>query len=199
MMRREPVTRWALIMALGAALAIPGGAAAGVALPYNLTLSPRPGSVAGSGTVTGKFGGIPVTGAYSGIISKGTLTLTVDGAPLAAGTYVCAASACTFTGTVADRHITGMSMSPGLSAAGRAVSSAFPSHDVWVSAAAAWATAKLGADQAWRILSAAASVDIAQTASGRERGDGTHEPGSGGSGSGGSGSGGSGMGMGGMH
>lgn len=194
MMRREPVTRWALAAVLGAALAIPGGAAASVALPYNLTLSPRPGSVAGSGTVTGKFGGIPVTGAYSGSLSEGTLTLTVDGAPLAAGTYVCAASACSFTGTVVDRRVASMSMSPGLSAAGRAVSSAFPSHDAWVSAVAGWATARLGADQAWRILSAAASADVAQTAGGRERGEGAREPGSAGSGSGGSG-----MGMGGMH
>ncbi len=194
MMRREPVIRWAVAVALGAALGIPGGAAAAMALPYNLTLSPRPGAVATSGTVTGRFGGIPVTGAYSGSISEGVLTLTVEGAPLADGTYACAGSACAFTGTVADRRVTGMSMAPGLSAAGRAVSSAFPSHNAWVSAAAAWATARLGADRAWRILSAAASADVAETAGGRERGEGAREPGSGGSGSGGSG-----MGMGGMH
>ncbi len=192
--RCQPVSRWALALALGAVLAIPRVAASGVALSYNLTLSPRPGPVASSGTVAGKFGGIPVTGAYAGSMFEGTLTLTVDGVPLASGTYGCAASACTFTGTVADRHVAGMSMSPGLSAAGWAVCSAFPSPNAWVSAVTAWATAKLGSDRAWRILSAAASADVAQTAGGRERGEGAREPGSAGSGSGGSG-----MGMGGMH
>lgn len=177
----------AIVFAPATVRATPGSAASTAGLPYNLTWSPRPGPASSTGTVTGKFGGVPVKGTYSGSMSSGALTLTVDGATFAVGTYLCASSECTFTGTVAERQVAGMPMSPGLSAAGRATSSTFPDRSAWVSAVATWASAKLGSDQAWRILSAAASVEVAQTFSGPEHDNGSRDPRGGGTGGGGTG------------
>lgn len=176
---------------LVAGLSIPGVAGPSAALPYNLVLSPRPSSSSSTGTVMGQLGGVPVTGAYYGNASSGTLTLNVKGMAFAVGTYSCAYSGCAFTGSVAGKRVTAMPMS-GLGGPGQATSSAFPTRGAWVSAVSDWANTHLGSDQGASIVSAASGVEMLQTPNGQGQGGGNgHENG----GDGGMGGGKGGMGM----
>jgi hypothetical protein len=186
--------RLILVILLGAVLAVPGVAAAtAAALPYNLVLSPRPTSSPSTGTIVGQFGGVPVAGAYRGNSASGTLTLTVKGPTFAEGTYSCADSGCAFTGAVAEKRVSAVTMSS-LSGVGQATSSAFPNREAWVSAVSDWANTHLGADQLASIVSAAASVKMTQTLNEQGQGSG-HGGESGGNGGAGGGNGG----MGGGH
>jgi hypothetical protein len=168
----DALGRLVLVMLLGAILSIPGVAAAtAAALPYNLVLSPRPTSSLSTGMVVGQFGGVPVAGTYSGNSSSGTLTLTVKGSTFAEGTYSCAGSGCAFTGAVAEKRVSAVTMSS-LSGVGQATSSAFPTREAWVSAVSDWANTHLGGDQAASIVSAAASVKMTQTLNEQGQGSG---------------------------
>jgi len=112
------------------------------------------------------FGGVPVTGTITGTSSSGTMTLLADGKVFATGTYTCS-STCSFTGTVAGKTVTGMTLTSSssklgttLSTTGAALSSAFPNHGAWVSAVGKWAKANdLTGRQRGEIVSAAAKIE----------------------------------------
>jgi hypothetical protein len=127
------MSRLLSVILLVAILSIPVLAAStSVVLPYNLVLSPRPTSSVSTGTVMGPFGGVPVSGTYSGNSSSGTLTLTVKGTTFVEGAYSCSSSGCAFTGTVAGKPVAAVTMS-GLSGVGQATSSVFPNREAWIS------------------------------------------------------------------
>src|SRR6516164_1143239 len=135
-------------VALLSALTVPGFAASSAALPYDLRLSaplgPLPSTVGVKAGST--FGGLPVTGTVSGTKTFGSVSLFADGRLFASGTYSCNA-ACTFSGTIAGKTVTGVNLSTsrsgltasGFTVAGTAMSGAFPSHGAWVSAVSNWA------------------------------------------------------------
>ncbi len=156
-------------VALFTALAAPALAASSAALPYNLTFSPNLSTTANTGTVKGTFGGVPVTGAYTGTSTSGTFTLTASGKTFASGTYTCGGSGCAFTGTVAGKSVTGMSLTSSafVTGTGKATSGVFPNHGAWVSAVAGWANANLSGSQRGQIVSAAARIEGSQASNGR--------------------------------
>ena len=137
------------IVTLVFALVVPGFAAANAALPYDLRLSaplgPLPSTVGVKAGST--FGGVPVTGTVSGTTASGNVSLLTNGRLFASGTYACN-SACTFSGTIAGKTVTG-----------KAVSGAFPNHGAWVSAVSNWANDNLSSVQRGRIVSAAARIE----------------------------------------
>ena len=156
------------IVTLVFALVVPGFAAANAALPYDLRLSaplgPLPSTVGVKAGST--FGGVPVTGTVSGTTASGSVSLFSDGRLFASGTYTCN-SACTFSGTIAGKTVTGMTLSTSRSGftasaftvVSKAVSGAFPNHGAWVSAVSNWANANLSGSQRGRIVSAAARIE----------------------------------------
>lgn len=150
------------------ALVVPGFAAASAALPFDVRLSTPLGSLPSTvGVKAGStFGGVPVTGTVSGTTTSGSLSLFADGRLFASGTYTCN-SACTFSGTIAGKTVTGMTLSASRSGftasaftvSGKAFSSTFPNHGAWVSAVSNWASANLSSLQHGRIVSAAARIE----------------------------------------
>ncbi len=142
-----------LAVALVVGLAAPGFAKASAAIPFGLTFT----GTNTSGTISGTFGGVPVTGTYS----NGTWTLMVDGKVFATGTYSCSSS-CTFTGTtLAGKPITFSFTSSSLTGTktGTLSLSPFANHGAWVSAIAQWANANLTQKQRGLIVSAAARIE----------------------------------------
>jgi hypothetical protein len=155
-------------VAVLSALVVPGFAASSAALPFDLRLSAPLGPVPSTvGVKPGStFGGVPVTGTVSGTATSGSLDLFTDGRLFASGTYACN-SACTFSGTIAGKTVTGMTLSASRSGftasaftvAGKAISGRFPNHGAWVSAVSNWASANLSGLQRGRIVSAAARIE----------------------------------------
>lgn len=146
----------ALVLVLGG---VPGTAGSNAGLPYTLTFSPAPGVLLTTGAVRGTFGGVPVTGMYSGGSTAGTLNLIVGGKLFASGTYLCR-SGCAFTGMVAGTSLTGenslaLTGRSTLTSPGKATSSAFPSRDAWVLAVTGWAHANLIGRERGQIILAA--------------------------------------------
>ena len=144
---------FSLMVLLAAVLAVPVVAqpSAGMGLPYDLTFS--------GGTITGTFGGVPVTGTYTGS-GSGSFQLMVDGQVFASGTYTCDGSGCTFSGT----QLLGASQSfsftsTGLSSpAGGDLTGLFATHGAWVSAVAKWAQANLTTMRVGQVVRAAAGI-----------------------------------------
>jgi hypothetical protein len=153
------------------AVLIPGWAASSAALPYNLVLSPKPSPSSSTGMVIGQFGGVPVTGAYSGDASSGSLILNVKGMAFVVGRYSCSNFGCVLTGLVSGKVVTAMAMTS-LGGVGQAGSSAFPNREAWVSTVTDWATTHLGRDQVTGIASAASGVEMRQTLGEQGRGNG---------------------------
>ncbi len=153
-----------IIIVLVASFALPALAASSAALPYNLTFS--------SGAISGStFGGLTMTGTYTGTTS-GNWTLTVSGQVFGTGTYACAGSTCTFTGTLAGKSVTFTLPLSSLSGSktGTLTISAFSTHGAWVSAVAQWAKTHLrGADRG-KVISAAARIEGALASNGRNGG-----------------------------
>ncbi len=153
------------------AFSVSGFAASSGALPYDLSLSAPLTSISSqSKVVTGStFGGVPVTGTVKGTTTSGTLNLFADGKPFVTGTYSCS-SGCTFSGTIAGKTVSGISLSTASSfngktpstattAMGKATSSAFPNHGAWVSAVSNWANTNLTGTQRGQIVSSAAKIE----------------------------------------
>lgn len=143
--------RYLLVAVLVAALAIPAVAAKPVyALVYNLTFN-------SDGTITGTFGGIPVSGTWSG----GTWTLTIDGMTFASGTYTCNGT-CTFTGTTVAgvsgtfTFTSSASASAPTGTTSGQTSGVFSNHGAWISAVTKWAYTNLTGVRRGQIISAAA-------------------------------------------
>lgn len=137
----------ALVVAMS--LAVPAGAHPKAGFPYKLTF-------AGDGTITGTFGGVPVTGTYSG----GTFVLMVDGQTFASGTYACNGGGCTLTGTQllgASKSFTFTSTSLSATASG-SLNGLYSTHGAWVSGVAKWAKANLTTMRVGQIVRAAASI-----------------------------------------
>ena len=161
-----------LAVSIVAALVVPGFAASSAALPYDLKLSaPLTSMTSQSKVVNGStFGGVPVTGTVNGTSTSGTMNLFADGKPFVTGSYSCN-SGCTFTGTVAGKTVSGMSLgtassftgkapSTATTAMGKATSSVFPNHGAWVSAVSGWAkNTNLSGSQRGQIVSSAAKIE----------------------------------------
>ncbi len=167
--------RYALLaVALVVGLATPGLAKASAALPFDLTFT----GTNTSGTISGTFGGLPVTGTYS----NGTWTLMVDGKVFATGTYSCS-SACTFTGTrLAGKPIAFIFTSSSLTGTktGTLSLSPFATHGAWVSTVAQWANANLSQKHRGLIVSAAARIEGPLAAQGHGNAGGNGHDGGGG-------------------
>lgn len=138
---------------LAAALVLPAAAHPKAGFPYNLTF-------AGDGTITGKFGGVPVTGTYVGTSSSGTFVLMVDEQVFAGGTYSCNGSGCTFTGT----QVLGASKSFTFTSAtlastkSESLNGLYSTHGAWVSGVAKWAKANLTTMRVGQVVRGAASI-----------------------------------------
>ncbi len=146
--------RYALIaIALVVGFATPGVAKASAALPFDLTFT----GTNTSGTISGTFGGVPVTGTYS----NRTWTLIVDGKVFATGTYSCS-STCAFSGmSLSGKSVTFSFTSSSLTGTKTGTLSLrpFANHGAWVSAVAQWANANLSQHQRGLIVSAAARIE----------------------------------------
>jgi hypothetical protein len=180
-----------LVVSIVLAFAVSGFAASSAALPYDLKLSAPLGSISSqSKVVTGStFGGVPVTGAVQGTTTSGTLNLFADGKLFVTGTYSCS-SGCTFSGTIAGKTVSGMSLSKASSftgktsstattAMGKATSSAFPNHGAWVSSVAGWANTNLTGSQRGHITSSAAKIEGPLASGKTDRGQASGQAGNG--------------------
>ncbi|HXF83362.1 MAG TPA: hypothetical protein VNN19_11485 [bacterium] len=140
------LTALLLLVAPSAAQAAPGAT-----IPISLTFS--------GSTITGTFGGVPVSGTVTGT-DAGTFTLLVDGQVFATGSFVCTSGGCTFTVTQllgADTQFT--FTSPTLTSPVRgSISGLFATHGAWVSAVARWANTHLAPTRRGPIVRAAARM-----------------------------------------
>lgn len=149
--------------AVAATLALPPAAlaAAGAPLPYSLTFAPTPGTIVNTGKVSGRFGGVAVTGTYTGTTTSGNLALQVSGRKFATGTYACKESTCEFTGSIDGKDVMSMTVSSFstskgavMRGTGSASSDTFPTYGAWVSAVAGWTKkAELPADARSQVIS----------------------------------------------
>lgn len=174
-----------LAISIVVAFAASGFAASSAALPYDLKLSaPLASATSQSKVVNGStFGGVPVTGTVQGTTTSGTLSLSADGKPFVTGTYSCSSGGCAFTGTVAGKSVSGMSLgtastftgktpSTATTAMGKATSSAFPNHGTWVSTVSGWANTNLSGSQRGGIVSSAAKIEGSHAVGSADRGQG---------------------------
>lgn len=141
-----------VIVLLAAVSVVPVTAHPVAGFPYDLTLS--------DGTISGTFGGVPVTGTYTGN-GSGTFVLLVDGQVFATGTYTCNGSGCTFSGTQllgASKSFTLTSAGLGEPASGN-LNSLFATHGAWVSGVAKWAQVNLSTLRVGQVVRAAASIE----------------------------------------
>jgi hypothetical protein len=181
-----------LVVAIVLALSGSAFAVSSAALPYDLTLSAPLTSVSSQSKVVNgsRFGGVPVTGTVQGTTTAGTLNLLTDGKPFATGTYACGSGGCTFTGTVAGKSVSGMSLttassftgkttSTATTAMGKATSNAFPNHGAWVSAVSGWAKSNLSSSQRGQIVSSAAKVEGTRASGKTDRGQASGQAGQG--------------------
>lgn len=137
---------------LATVLALPAAAHPRAGFPYSLTF-------ASDGTITGRFGGVPVTGTYAGTSSSGTFVLMVDGQVFASGTYSCNGG-CTFTGTQvlgASKSFTFTSTALTSTKSG-SLNGLYTTHGAWVSGVAKWAKANLTTMRVGQVVRAAASI-----------------------------------------
>ena len=145
-----------LVALLIVTLIVPVSAQSGAGLPYELRLSSPLGSSWKKDELRNgsTFGGVPVTGTIVGTSRTGTITLYVDGKLFTLGRYTCSSQACLFSGSVAGKGLTAMSLTSGssLSGSGNATSGVFPTHTAWVSAVTDWANANLNGAQRGQIL-----------------------------------------------
>jgi hypothetical protein len=180
-----------LVVSIVLAFSVSAFAASSAALPYDLKLSaPLTSTSSQSKVVNGStFGGVPVTGTVQGTTTSGTLNLFADGKLFATGTYSCS-SGCAFTGTIAGKSVSGMSLSTASSftgktpstattAMGKATSSAFPNHGAWVSAVSGWANANLSGSHRGQIVSSAAKIEGSLASGKTDRGPGSAQAGKG--------------------
>ena len=181
-----------LIVSIVLAFSVSAFAASSAALPFDLKLSaPLTSTSSQSKVVNGStFGGVPVTGTVQGTTTSGTLNLSADGKPFVAGTYSCNSGGCAFTGTVAGKSVSGMSLgtassftgktpSTATTAMGKATSSAFPNHGAWVSAVSGWANTNLSGSQRGQIVSSAAKIEGSLASGKTERGQASGQVGKG--------------------
>jgi hypothetical protein len=145
--------RYGLVLLSTLLLAVPSGAqaAAGVTIPIRLTVS--------GSTITGTFGGVPVSGTITGT-DAGTFTLLVDGQVFATGSFVCTSGGCTFMGTQllgADTQFTFTAPTLFTLVQG-SLGGLFPTHGAWVSAVARWANTHLAPTRRGPIVRAAARL-----------------------------------------
>lgn len=138
--------RVAAVLILLAALTVPAAAQSSIMLPYNLTFS--------DGTITGTFGGVPVSGTYSG----GTFTLTVDGKTFASGTYTCSNGTCTYTVTTILGSFKSATFTSTDGVASGSLSGLYANHGGWVSSVARWANTNLTGVRRGQVVSAAAKI-----------------------------------------
>ena len=181
-----------LAVSIVLAFAVNGFAASSAALPFDLKLSAPLSSISSQSKVlTGStFGGVPVTGTVMGTTTSGTLNLLADGKPFVTGTYSCS-SGCTFSGTIAGKTVSGMSLgkassftgktaSTATTAMGKATSSAFPNHGAWVSAVSDWAKSNnLSGKQRGEIVSSAAKIEGPLASGKTDRGQASGQSGTG--------------------
>jgi len=160
-----------LVALLVVSLIVPVSAQSRAGLPYDLRLS----SPLGSSWKTDElrngstFGGVPVTGAIVGTSRTGTITLYVDGKLFTLGRYACSSKGCIFSGRVAGRSLTGMSLTSEswLSGRGNAISGEFPTHGAWVSAVTDWANANLSGARRGQIISTVSKTERPPQSSGQ--------------------------------
>jgi hypothetical protein len=134
----------AIAAVLVAAIVQPAPVAAQGALPYSLTLTAQTYSGASpAGTISGTFGGVPVTGNYANT----HWIMFVYGRPFATGRYVCIHD-CRFTGETlagAPMHYEWTSQIPTWDARVQntvgSIDGLFVSNVDWTSQVAAWARA----------------------------------------------------------
>ncbi|HEV8352665.1 MAG TPA: hypothetical protein VGR24_00530 [bacterium] len=139
--------RYLCVAMLVLALALPAVAASPqYALVYNLTFN-------SDGTISGTFGGIPVSGTWGG----GSWTLTIDGKTFATGTYTCNGT-CTFTGTTLMGKSASFTFSSATLTGTKTgqLAGVFSNHGGWVSSVTKWASANLTGVRRGQIVSAAA-------------------------------------------
>jgi hypothetical protein len=151
--REEKIMRYVIAaLLLATALALPAAAHPQAGFPFNLTFF-------GDGTITGKFGGVPVIGTYMGTSTSGTFVLNVDGQVFAAGTYSCNGG-CTFSGTQllgASKSFTFTSTTLTSTKSG-SFSGLYATHGAWVSGVTKWAKANLTTMRVGQVVRAAASI-----------------------------------------
>lgn len=151
--------RHALLAALlVATLTGPTLGAPSVELPYKLVADSVPAPWFSTGTVAGRFGGVPVSGSFQGTSVLGILTLTVHKATFAFGSYACARRACTFTGTVAGLRVKGIALPMNIRGTGRMIVQALPTRRAWISSVTSWARQHLHGDERDRIIADAEKV-----------------------------------------
>jgi hypothetical protein len=138
---------------LAAVVVLPAAAQAKASFRFSLTFFD-------DGTITGRFGGVPVTGTYSGTSSSGTFVLNVDGQVFAGGSYSCNGSGCTFTGTQvlgASKSFTFTSATLASTKSG-SLNGLYSTHGAWVSGVAKWAKANLTTMRVGQVGRGAASI-----------------------------------------
>jgi hypothetical protein len=128
-------------------------------IPLDLTFT-TPEEDEGNGTINGTFGGVPVTGTFTGDEDSGDWILTVDGQPFSSGTYTCGDGGCVFTATtLMDRPRTFEFTTSGLNGTSTgSLQGLFRNHGGWVSTVARWANTNLGPGRVGKIVSSAARL-----------------------------------------
>ncbi len=156
-----------LVALLVVTLIAPVAAQSGAGLPYELKLSSPLGSSWKKDELRNgsTFGGVPVTGTIVGTSTTGTITLYVDGKLFTLGRYACSSKGCLFSGSVAGKGLTAMSLTSEsrLSGRGNATSGVFPTHRAWVSAVTDWANANLNGARRGQIISTITKTERPQS------------------------------------
>ena len=157
---------WIVTIALVLALSTPAyssGAPAPavskpIGLPISLAATSTPAPWFTTGVVAGRVGGVPVVGSFMGTSVIGILTLTVQRATFAHGSYACLRKVCTFSGILAGVRVKGFPLPLNIRGAVTAPAQAFPTHGSWLATVTAWAKQHLPWDQQRRIVAEAAKI-----------------------------------------
>jgi hypothetical protein len=165
-LRRTFMRHSILTIALVLALATPAFASRGpapdvsepISLPVYLAATSTPAPWFTHGVVAGRFGGVPVVGSFMGTSAIGILTLTVQKATFAHGTYACLRKVCTFNGLLAGVRVKGFPLPLNVRGAVAVPVHLFPTHGSWLAAVTTWAKQHLTWDEQRRIVAEARSA-----------------------------------------